>query len=315
MAVSIGFILLGFLLLYGGGEGLVRGAGSMATRFGMSPFIIGITVVAFATSAPELAVSLQAAMAGADDVAIGNVVGSNIANIGLVLGICALIRPIEIEARILRLDLPWLIFVSVLLVTFLNDGFISRPAGLVFLIGLGAFLYTNIQVARREQEDELARQKLDDITPQHSRAVDLVLIGVGFCALVLGGAAFVRGGIGLATDLGVSPALIALTVIALGTSLPELATSVVASLKGDNDIAFGNVVGSNFFNILAILGITAVFFPLERGDITMVDLTVLLLFSLILVPLILIRNRIGRPEGLALLVGYAAYMTWLIRQG
>ncbi|HRP34761.1 MAG TPA: calcium/sodium antiporter [Gammaproteobacteria bacterium] len=316
MIVHVGFLVLGSVLLYAGGEGLVRGAGTMALRLGMSPFIIGITIVAFATSAPELAVSLQAALAGVDDVAIGNVVGSNIANIGLILGICAVLRPVKIEARILSLDLPWLIFVSLLLVAFLNDGHISRPAGLVLLAGLGVFLYWNIQVARREQEVERVRQEFEGVAPrvQESAFMDWVFIVGGLVALVAGGAAFVRGGVGLATALGVSPALIALTVIAVGTSLPELATSIVASLKGNDDIAVGNVIGSNFFNILAILGITAVLRPLDRGDITMVDLVVMLMLALMLVPLIMVRQRIGRPEGLALLAAYFAYIAWLARQ-
>ena len=316
MIVHIGFLVLGSVLLYAGGEGLVRGAGTMALRFGLSPFIIGMTIVAFATSAPELAVSLQAAFAGVDDVAIGNVVGSNIANIGLILGICAVLRPVKIEARILSLDLPWLLFVSLLLIAFLNDGHISRPAGLVFLFGLAVFLFWNIQVARREQEHERVRLEFEGAVPrvQESAVMDWVFIIGGLVALVAGGAAFVRGGVGLATALGVSPALIALTVIAVGTSLPELATSIVASLKGNDDIAVGNVIGSNFFNILAILGITAVLRPLDRGDITMVDLVAMLMFALMLVPLIMVRQRIGRPEGIALLVAYAAYISWLARQ-
>ena len=318
MVLSFGYLLLGFLLLYGGGEALVRGAGNMALRIGMSPFIVGMTVVAFATSAPELAVSLQAAFAGVDDVAIGNVVGSNIANIGLILGICALIRPAEIHSRMLRLDLPWLIFISVLLLAFLNDGRISRPAAFVFLVGLGLFLYWNIQIARREQAEERLRIEAEvepDVKPGRLHgSLDVLLVGVGLLALVLGGAAFVRGGVSLAATLGVSPAVIALTVIAVGTSLPELATSIVAALKGDADIAVGNIVGSNFFNILAVLGITAAIRPLERGDITMVDLTVMLMFALILVPLIMVRERIGRPEGIALLVSYGAYIAWLARQ-
>jgi cation:H+ antiporter len=316
MLVHLGFLALGSVLLYAGGEGLVRGAGTMALRLGLSPFIIGITIVAFATSAPELAVSLQAAWAGADDVAIGNVVGSNIANIGLILGICAVLRPVKIEARILSLDLPWLIFVSLLLVAFLNDGHISRPAGMVFLLGLAVFLYWNIQVARREQEDERVRLEFEGAVPRvkESALMDWLFIFGGLVALVAGGAAFVRGGVGLATALGVSPALIALTVIAIGTSLPELATSVVASLKGNDDIAVGNIIGSNFFNILAILGITALLLPLDRGDITMVDLVVMLMFALMLVPLIMVRRRIGRPEGLALLAAYVTYIAWLARQ-
>ena len=316
MAVSFAFLALGFLLLYGGGEALVRGASSLALRIGMSPFIVGMTVVASATSAPELAVSLQAALAGVDDVAIGNVVGSNIANIGLILAICAMIRPADIHSRMLSLDLPWLIFISVLLLAFLNDGHISRPAGLVFLFGLGLFLYWNVQIARREHLEERIQAELEEtVRPVRSHgALDVLLIGVGLVTLVLGGAAFVRGGVSLAEALGVSPAVIALTVIAVGTSLPELATSIVAALKGDADIAVGNVVGSNFFNILAVLGITAVIRPLERGAITMVDLTVMLMFALVLVPLIMVRQRIGRPEGLALLIGYVAYVAWLARQ-
>jgi cation:H+ antiporter len=314
--LSIGYLAVGFLLLYAGGEGLVRGAGSIALRVGMSPFIIGMTIVAFATSTPELAVSLQAAISGVDDIAIGNVVGSNICNIGLILGICALVRPAEIQMRILRLDIPWMIFVSLLLVAFLSDGHISRPAGLVFLVGLAVFLYWNIQVARREQEEERVRQEFEGIVPVEHRAawVDWLLIGGGVIALVLGGAAFVRGGVSLAAAMGISSAVIALTVVAIGTSLPELATSIVASVKGDADIAVGNIIGSNFFNILAILGITAVIHPLDRGDITMVDLSVMLIFALVLLPLVMVRRRIGRPEGLVLMGGYIVYMAWLAIQ-
>lgn len=317
MLESFLFLALGAVLLYVGGEGLVRGAGSIALRFGMSPFIIGMTVVAFATSAPELAVSLRAAFQGVDDLAIGNVVGSNIANIGLVLGIAAIIRPAKIEMRLLSLDLPWLIFVSVLLLVFLQDGLISRPAAGVFLLGLVIFLWWNIQFTRREQEDERVRSEFESVAPKVHRMgwIDGLLIGGGIVSLVLGAMIFVHGGIGLATVLGVSSALIALTVVAIGTSLPELATSIVASARGDDDISVGNVVGSNFFNILAILGITAMIRPLERGGITMVDLVVMLMFALILVPLIMLRRRIGRFEGLVLLCSYAAYMSWLVRQG
>src|SRR5690606_16864013 len=198
MLVSTGYLAVGFVLLYAGGESLVRGAGSIALRFGMSPVIIGMPIVAFATSTPELAVSLQAAVSGVDDVAIGNVVGSNICNIGLILGICAVIRPAHIEMRILRLDIPWMIFVSLLLVAFLSDGHISRPAGLVFLVGLAVFLYWNIQVARKEQEEERIRKEFEGIVPAAHRVawIDWLLIAGGVVALVLGGAAFVRGGTG-----------------------------------------------------------------------------------------------------------------------
>jgi cation:H+ antiporter len=312
MATSLGFLLLGFLLLYGGGEWLVRGASNLALRFGMSPFLVGMTIVAFATSAPELAVSLQAALSGVDDIAIGNVVGSNIANIGLILGICAVLTPTVVRMRLIQLDLPWLIVVSGLLTAFLYDGGLSRAGGIVFLCGLAAFLYWNIRVGHPEQEEDAVKQEFEGVVrPRVGASVDLLLIFLGLVALVAGGAAFVRGGVSLAEALGVPPAIIALTVVAVGTSLPELATSIVAAMRGDADIAVGNVVGSNFFNILAILGITATIQPLERGGITMIDMGVMLAFAAALLPLILVRRRIGRPEGVVLLLGYAAYVAWL----
>ena len=253
MLQSIVLILVGFALLYAGGEALVRGAGGLALRLGMSSFIVGMTVVAFATSSPELAVSLQAAVANQDEVAIGNVVGSNICNIALVLGLCALIRPQEVQMRILRMDVPWLIFASALLVAFLDDGRLTRPAGVVLIIGLAVFIYWNIQMARRDKEEDRVREEFEQVVHDRHRRpwVDWLLMAAGFGALV------------------------GLTVVALGTSLPELATSLVATFRGDGDIAVGNIIGSNFFNILAILGITAVIHPLSRGAITLpVDLQV-----------------------------------------
>ena len=317
MVHSALLILVGFLLLYAGGEALVRGAGGLALRLGMSSFIVGMTVVAFATSSPELAVSVQAALGGQDDVAIGNVVGSNICNIALILGLCALIRPQEVQMRILRMDVPWLIFASALLVAFLDDGRISRAAGTVLVIGLVVFIYWNIQMARRDSEEDRVREEFEQVVEDKHRKpwVDWALMGGGLGLLVAGGSAFVRGGVGLAEAMGVSAALISLTVVALGTSLPELATSLVATFRGDDDIAVGNIIGSNFFNILAILGITAVLHPLSRGAITLLDLYVMLGFTVVLLPLIFVRRRIGRPEGLVLLVGYFTYMGWLVRQG
>ena len=313
MFASVGFLVLGFLLLYGGGEWLVRGAGNLALRFGMSPFLVGMTIVAFATSAPELAVSLQAALNGVDDIAIGNVVGSNIANIGLILGICALLTPTVVRMRLIQLDLPWLIVASGLLTAFLYDGGLSRVGGVVLLAGLTAFLFWNIRVGNPEQEEDAVKQEFEAVVrPRLGASVDVLLILLGLVALVGGGAAFVRGGVDLAQALGVPSAVIALTIVAAGTSLPELATSIVAAARGDADIAVGNVVGSNFFNILAILGITATIQPLERGGITMVDMGVMLAFTIALLPLILVRRCIGRPEGAVLLAGYVGYVSWLV---
>lgn len=312
MATSLGYLLLGFVLLYGGGEWLVRGSSNLALRFGMSPFVVGMTIVAFATSAPELAVSLQAALTGVDDIAIGNVVGSNIANIGLILGVCAVLTPTVVRMRLIQLDLPWLIVVSGLLTAFLYDGGLSRLGGIILLLGLAAFLFWNIRVGHPEHEEEAVKQEFEGIVrPRVGASVDLLLILLGLVALVVGGAAFVRGGVSLAEALGVPSAIVALTVVAVGTSLPELATSIVAAMRGDADIAVGNVVGSNFLNILAVLGITATIQPLQRGGITMVDLGVMLAFTAALLPLILVRRRIGRPEGVVLLLGYGGYVSWL----
>jgi cation:H+ antiporter len=291
----------------------VRGASNRALRFGMSPFIVGMTIVAFATSAPELAVSLQAALSGVDDIAVGNVVGSNIANIGLILGICALLTPTVVRMRLIQLDLPWLIVVSGLLTVFLYDGGLTRVGGLVLLAGLAAFLIWNIRVGRPDREEDDVKLEFEGVVrPRVGASVDVLLIVLGLVALVAGGAAFVRGGVDLAEALGVPSAVIGLTVVAIGTSLPELATSMVAASRGDADIAVGNVVGSNFFNILAILGITATIQPLERGGITMVDMGVMMAFTAALLPLILVRRCIGRPEGAVLLVGYVAYVGWLV---
>lgn len=313
MLASIGFLLLGFLLLYGGGEWLVRGASNLALRFGMSPFMVGMTIVAFATSAPELAVSLQAALSGVDDIAVGNVVGSNIANIGLILGICALLTPTVVRMRLIRIDLPWLIVASGLLTAFLYDGGLTRLGGVILLAGLAAFLIWNIRVGHPEQEEDEVKREFEGIVrPRVGASVDVLLIMGGLVALVAGGAAFVHGGVDLAEILGVPSAVIGLTVVAVGTSLPELATSIVAARRGDADIAVGNVVGSNFFNILAILGITATIQPLERGGITMLDMGVMMVFTAALLPLILVRRCIGRPEGAVLLAGYIAYVTWLV---
>jgi cation:H+ antiporter len=185
------------------------------------------------------------------------------------------------------------------------------------MTGLVVFIYWNIQMARREKEEDRVREEFEHVVKDQHRKpwVDWLLMGTGLCLLVAGGSAFVKGGVGLAEAMGVSAALISLTVVALGTSLPELATSLVATFRGDDDIAVGNIIGSNFFNILAILGITAVLHPLSRGAITLLDLYVMLGFTVVLLPLIFVRRRIGRPEGLVLLVGYFAYMGWLVSQG
>lgn len=301
----------GLLLLYVGGEALVRGASSLALRMQVSPLVIGLTVVAFGTSAPELAVSLEASLDGASDIALGNVVGSNIANTALILGATAFIRATRVEARILRIDAPLVIMASLMLVAMLADGTLSRPEGLVLLVGLGAWIGFTALEARRESLE--VRQEFAAGIPHSSGlaiATFFVLGGVG--ALVVGGRLLIDAAVATASAAGVSQAVIGLTVVAVGTSLPEFAASVVAALRGRGDIAVGNVIGSNLFNVLGILGISALIVPLDRGEIDWITLGVFVGVSVLIVPLLLTRRRLSRGEGLVLLLVYLAYLAYLL---
>jgi pyrroloquinoline quinone biosynthesis protein B len=303
--------LVGLFLLYAGGEALVRGASSLAARMRISPLVIGLTVVAFGTSAPELAVSLEASLQGAQDIALGNVVGSNIANIGLILGITALLRPARVEARLVRIDAPLMVGASVLVLLLLADGLISRPEGLVLVLGLAGWIGFTALAARRES-DEVRREFAAGAPKSLSGVVIAVLyILAGLVALVLGGRLLIDAAVSIAAAAGVSEAVIGLTVVAVGTSLPEFATSVVAGLRGRGDIAVGNIVGSNLFNLLGILGVAAIVRPLGRGHIDWTTLMVFLAVAVLLFPLLYTRHRLSRPEGALLLAVYGGYVAWL----
>ncbi len=308
MLTSSVFLLAGLLLLYFGGDWLVKGSSAMALRAGLSPFVVGMTVVAFATSSPELAVSIDSVLSGVDDVAIGNVIGSNIANIGLVLGLSALMRPIRIEARVLRGDMPWLLLTTLFVVWCLSDGGIGRVEGAILVVGLILFVVQNVRVARHERASVLEEFSRAAREQSVSRRRSWVLIVVGVAALVGGAALFVEGAVDLALRMGVSTGLVGLTIVAVGTSLPELATSVVASLRGEGDISAGNVIGSNFFNLLCILGLTVMVRPLHMGDVRPMDLYVMAGITGLLVPMMFTGFRIGRREGLFLLLCYAGYI-------
>jgi cation:H+ antiporter len=305
-------IAAGLVLLYGGGEVLVRGASALALRLGVSQLAIGLTIVAFGTSLPELVVSVDAALAGADAIAIGNVVGSNIANIALILGLVALLRPTVVEAKIVRLDAPLMIVVSLLLIAGLANHRLTRLEGLLLLLGMIAYTAFTFWEARRETP--AVREEFASAAPQprHSIAWNGLAVAVGLLVLVLGGHLLVTGSVALATAVGVSQATIGLTIVAVGTSLPELATSMVAAAKRQGDIAVGNIVGSNLFNILGILGVTAAVHPLARGDIDGVDLGVMLGVAIALLGLLSPRLGLARLEGALLLSTYAAYLSWLL---
>lgn len=301
---------LGAALLYGGAEGLVRGSAALALRLGLTPLVVGLTVVAFGTSSAELAVSVEAAATGAGELAIGNVVGSNICNILLVLGVSALIHPMRVHAQLVRLDVPLGLGCAVLVAGLLLDGRLGRVEGGLLFAGLAAYVAFSVRQARRESSE--VREEFGHAAPHPASAAwrDAGLLLAGLAALVGGSHLFVDGAGALARTLGVSQALIALTLVAVGTSLPELATSVVAALRAQNDIAVGNVVGSNLFNLLAILGLASLVRPLAVGAVSRVDLGVMVLASAALLPLTAGR-LLDRSRGVLLLVAYAAYLAWL----
>ena len=305
-------LLGGMVLLVGAAHALVQGAAALALRLGLTPLVVGLTVVAFGTSAPELVVSVQAALAGAGGIAVGNVVGSNVANVGLILAVAVLVRPIAADPALLRRDLPVAVAVTALAVAFLADGRVGRAEGAVLVVGLAAYLAWSVRAARSES----AAAALDVPIPAPTGPAwrDAVLVAGGLGGLVLGADLFVGGAVALAEAAGVSNAVIGLTVVAIGTSLPELATSVVASVRGEGEIAVGNVVGSNLFNLLGVLGVGALARPLVAPGLEPVDLAVMAAFIVVLVPMLLTGRRLVRAEAVVLAAGYVVYVGYLAVQ-
>ena len=260
------YLIAGLVLLVAGAEVLVRGAARLAAQFGIPPLIIGLTVVAFGTSAPETAVSVQAAFNGSGDLAIGNVIGSNIANILLILGMTALIAPLVVSRQLIRLDVPIMIGASLLVFALAWDGSLSRLDGALLFAGILAYTAFLIISSRRDKttaaDDEFATEfGLNEAPKPYAGLINLGLIVVGLVLLVSGSNFLVEGAVSLARALGLSELVIGLTVVAVGTSLPELATSVMAAIKGERDIAVGNIVGSNIFNLLCVLGLASLVSP------------------------------------------------------
>ncbi len=305
-------VLAGLAILFGGGEILVRGASSLALRMGVSRLAIGLTVVAFGTSAPELIVSLDAASRGVGDISIGNVVGSNIANVSLILGLSALFHPLTVQAKVVRLDAPIMVFTSLCLVAVMADGEASRGDGILLLAGLVAFVVFTYWEGSRESE--AIQEEFTTAAPTARPGLGLSALSAlgGLALLMFGGQLLVGAAVSMATAWGVPPATIGLTIVAVGTSLPEAVTSVVASFRGQGDIAIGNVVGSNIFNVLGILGVTSVVGPLSLGAITATDLGVMVGVAVALAVLLLWRRSLGRLEGGALLAAFVVYTVWLL---
>jgi cation:H+ antiporter len=317
MLTALGWVVAGLVALIAGGELLVRSAARMAADLGISPLVIGLTVVAFGTSAPELAVVLQAALAGQADLAIGNSVGSNIFNILFVLGLSALIAPLVVEARLIRLDVPLMIGASVLLLLLALDGRLGRgDGGLLFALLLVYVIWT-IRQSRQVKppvREEFAKEF--HAVPARHRWLRIPVFLCGLALLVVGARFAVDGCVDIATLLGVSELIIGLTVVAVGTSLPEVVTSVVASYRGERDIAVGNVVGSNLLNILCVLGLGSLAagpegIPVARNAIRF-DMPVMIAVAVACLPIFFVGHRISRWEGGLLLAYYVAYTGYLI---
>jgi cation:H+ antiporter len=306
------FLILGLVALFVGAEGLIRGSSSLALKIGITPLVVGLTVVAFGTSTPELVVSIKAAIIGNSSISLGNVVGSNIANIALILGIAALIRPLDIHANVIRREIPIMIGISILLIILLIDGELGLVDGLIFVLGIITYTVVNVLMARKEKNAEVEKEFKEGLKTKLSVQVSIIFIIGGLGLMILGANLFVNSSISIAKAIGVSDAIIGLTIVAVGTSLPELITSVVAAYKNEPDIAIGNVVGSNIFNILGILGITAIVIPLNSTGISYVDFGVMLFTAIILLPLSKTGFKLTRLEGLSLVTGYIIYLYYLI---
>ncbi len=297
-------LLVGGLVgLFLGGEFLVRGSVGLARRMAISPLLIGLTVVGFGTSTPELLVSLDAALRGVPDIALGNVIGSNIANILLIVGLSALVWPIAVSGTTLRRDTGVMVLGALALVPIFAFGFVSRPAGLVLLALLAAYLVWAYMVTSEYIKDEGAAPP--------AAWKSLVWAVAGLVLLVFGARFLVDGAVSIARGFGVSEAFIGLTIVAVGTSLPELATSLIAAFRRQSEIAIGNIVGSNIFNVLGILGLTAVVAPIPVAERFLTfDLPLMIAASLGLSALLLTRPTIGRSIGAAMLLLYGGYV-WM----
>ena len=312
MITDLIYLLLGIIGLYFGAEWLVGGSSKLALKVGVSPLVIGLTVVALGTSAPELAVCLRLNFEGRPDAAIGNIVGSNICNILLILGFSSLIRPLKVHRQIIRKELPILLIVSFALILMLINQEVAKWEGVVLCAGIVIYILSSFKGANNNSESVGEDLSLADVSVEdrrHSKTFPLVLLLLsGLILLVLGASFFEKGGIGLAKSFGVSEAVIGLTLLAFGTSLPELATSLVACIKNEGDIIAGNAIGSSIFNILAILGITAMFKPLVVIDINLIDYSIMIGVVILCWLFVFKKMNLNRIKGGLFLCLYAGYI-------
>lgn len=309
--LHIGLLAIGFLMLIKGADWFVEGASKIADRFGIPQLVIGLTIVAFGTSAPEAAVSITAALKGSADITIGNVIGSNIMNILIILGITAVIVPLSVQVSTLRYEIPFVVLITVVLgVLGLADGIVGRGDGVLLWAGMILFLLYLFRMAKKGEAvtEEVAEADANDTL---ARLLISVLVGMGL--IVWGADISVKAATELARVFGMEERLIALTIVALGTSLPELITSVTAGMKGKADIAIGNIVGSNIFNILFVVGTTALIMPVAYDAKFIVDTAVAVLAAAMLFFFVLRERKLKRLGGAVMLTAYAGYFVYLIQ--
>ena len=312
-------VIVGLLFLIWGADRFVHGAAATARNLGLPPLLIGLTIVALATSAPEILVSVVAALRGEPDLAIGNAIGSNIANVGLVLGVVALLRPVELKSATLRREMPALLAVSLLTVSLFLDSYLGRVDGLVLLAGLIIVMIWLIRLGLRSSAGDPLQADFDAEIPKHmSMRVAVFWLVVGIVTLLLGARWMVDGAIDIAKLLGVSEVVIGITMVALATSIPELAVSVVSAFRGEYGLAIGNIVGSNIFNLLAVIGVAAAIQPaVLPPSVLSLHIFVMVAFTLVLFAMTYEyegRGQITRVEGLALIAAYLAYQGYVVAQ-
>ncbi|WP_096155581.1 MULTISPECIES: calcium/sodium antiporter [Bacillus] len=310
-------LIVGFALLIKGADLFVKGASNIATNLRVSPLLIGLTIVAFGTSSPEATVSIVAAFEGSAGVALGNVIGSNIFNITFVVGLTALLNPLKVESETIRKEIPFTLLASVALLILISDRFlqslsdnlITRSDGIILLLFFAVFLYYVFEVARKSRKEGLVELDQREITPWK---INIFLTLGGLAAIIFGGDLVVNSATKIATTFGMSETLVGLTIVAVGTSLPELITSVTAAIKKESEIALGNIVGSNIFNILFVLGSASTISPLLVESKIFIDILFMIVLTLVLLVFSRTNYRIGKYEGTILAIGYIFYVIYII---
>ena len=317
MAESIGFIIGGLSLLTLGGEFLVQAASRIATSFRISPLVIGLTIVAIGTSAPELGVSLFAALNGNPEIALANVVGSNIFNIAFILGLCAIVAPLVVHLKLIKFDVPIMIGASIAVFALGWNGFLGRFEGLALVLAAIVYTIWIVRAARNEAVNIVNTIELSSNKTQFKPLLwNSLIVVLALVVLVVGSRLLVSGAVSVARGFGLSEALIGLTIVAAGTSLPEVATSVMATIRGQTDIAVGNVIGSNIMNIFLILGISAGLNEnLVVSNVLSIDIIIMLVTAIICYPLLVTARKLVRWEGVLLMIGYLGYLSYLVARG